>query len=98
MIVFLLATLQAESTPHIWLIVTGSLGTLFVAVILSSFFVGRFFPNTREAHKEQFVTAPRTEKPPAFLAPSKQRVNQKLPHPGKELPPRHPFEKKPPHH
>ena len=89
----LLATLQAESAPHVWLIVAGSLGALFAAVILSSFLVRRFFQSTRDAHKERIVTAPRTEKPSAFMAASMQGVIQKLRDQEKELERLHRLEK-----
>jgi PAS domain S-box-containing protein len=91
--VTLLAILQAESTPHTWLIVAGSLGTLFVAVILSSFLVRRFFQSTRDAHKQQIVTAPRTENPSAFMAASMQGVIQRLRDQEKELERLHRLEK-----
>jgi PAS domain S-box-containing protein len=91
--VILLATLQAESAPHVWLIVAYSLGALFAAVILSSFLVRRFFQNTRDAHKEQIVTAPRTENPSAFMAASMQGVIQRLRDQEKELERLHRLEK-----
>ena len=89
----LFATLQAESAPHIWPIVAGSLGTLFVAVILSSFLVRHFFRSTRDAHKQQIVTAPRTENPSAFMAASMQGVIQRLRDQEKELERLHRLEK-----
>jgi PAS domain S-box-containing protein len=91
--VILLTILQAESTPHVWPIVAGSLGTLFVAVILSSFLVRRFFQNTRDAHKQQIATGPRTENPSAFMAASMQGVIQRLRDQEKELERLHRLEK-----
>jgi PAS domain S-box-containing protein len=88
-----LATLQAESAPHAWLIVAYSLGALFAAVILSSFLVRRFFQSTRDAHQERIVTAPRTENPSAFMAASMQGVIQKLRDQEKELERLHRLEK-----
>src|SRR5258708_5944608 len=81
------------AAPHVWLIVAGSLGALFAAVILSSFLVRRFFQSTRDAHKEQIVTAPRTENPSAFMAASMQGVIQKLRDQEKELERLHRLEK-----
>ncbi|MFI5059677.1 MAG: nitrogen regulation protein NR(II) [Candidatus Acidiferrales bacterium] len=89
----MLATLQTESGPHTWLIVLCSLGALFAAVILSSFLMRRFFQNTRDAHREQIVTAPRTENPSAFMAASMQGVIQKLRDQEKELERLHRLEK-----
>jgi PAS domain S-box-containing protein len=89
----MLATLQTESAPHTWLIVLCSLGALFAAVILSSFLMRRFFQNTRDAHREQIVTAPRTENPSAFMAASMQGVIQKLRDQEKELERLHRLEK-----
>jgi PAS domain S-box-containing protein len=87
------ATFQTESAPHVWLIVLCSLGALFAAVILSSFLMRRFFQNTRDAHREQIVTAPRTENPSAFMAASMQGVIQKLRDQEKELERLHRLEK-----
>src|SRR5260370_31892198 len=95
MIVFLLATLQAESTPHIWLIVTGSLGTLFVAVILSSFFVGRFFPKNRGRHQEQISEAPPPGKTSAVFVPSTSGGSQQPPRHSGEVPQGHRSEEAP---
>jgi PAS domain S-box-containing protein len=89
----MLATFQTESGPHVWLIVLCSLGALFAAVILSSFLIRRFFQNTRDAHREQIVTAPRTENPSAFMAASMQGVIQKLRDQEKELERLHRLEK-----
>jgi PAS domain S-box-containing protein len=89
----MLATFQTESAPHVWLIVLCSLGALFAAVILSSFLMRRFFRNTRDAHREQIVTAPRTENPSAFMAASMQGVIQKLRDQEKELERLHRLEK-----
>ena len=89
----LLATLQAENTPHVGLIVACSLAALFAAVILSSFLVRRFFQSTRDAHKQQVVTAPRTENPSAFMAASMQGVIQRLRDQEKELERLHKLEK-----
>src|ERR1700674_2923332 len=89
----MLATFQTESRPHTWLIVLCSLGALFAAVILSSFLMRRFFQNTRDAHREQIVTAPRTENPSAFMAASMQGVIQKLRDQEKELERLHRLEK-----
>jgi PAS domain S-box-containing protein len=89
----MLATFQTESAPHVWLIVLCSLGALFAAVILSSFLMRRFFQNTRDAHREQIVTAPRTENPSAFMAASMQGVIQKLRDQEKELERLHRLEK-----
>jgi PAS domain S-box-containing protein len=89
----MLATFQTESAPHVWQIVLCSLGALFAAVILSSFLMRRFFQNTRDAHREQIVTAPRTENPSAFMAASMQGVIQKLRDQEKELERLHRLEK-----
>jgi len=89
----MLATIQTEGAPHVWLIVLCSLGALFAAVILSSFLMRRFFQNTRDAHREQIVTAPRTENPSAFMAASMQGVIQKLRDQEKELERLHRLEK-----
>jgi len=89
----MLSTFQTESGPHTWLIVLCSLGALFAAVILSSFLLRRFFQNTRDAHREQIVTAPRTENPSAFMAASMQGVIQKLRDQEKELERLHRLEK-----
>jgi nitrogen-specific signal transduction histidine kinase len=87
------AALQAESTSHSWMnIIVGVLG-FFGIVGGALFLVRRFFRNTRDANKEQFNAAPRTENPSAFMTASMQGVILKLREQEKELERLHRVEK-----
>jgi two-component system, NtrC family, sensor histidine kinase HydH len=84
---------SSNSGSHI-LLIAGALGiAFFVLVVLSLFFIRRFFQTTRESHQQALTVAPGTENPSAFMAASMQGVIAKLREQEKELERLHRMEK-----
>jgi PAS domain S-box-containing protein len=82
----LMAALQIDKPTQVWLI-AGGLGLAFITiVVLTLWFLRRFFQDTRDVQKDQILAAaPRTENASAFMAASMQGVILKLKEQEKEL-------------